>query len=420
MKICNIKQTSDREKIMKKIPFIFLAMVLILTDHAVALSGEQTPFNVTSVVSVPHLAPGDKNIGIEFYLFNNRDVSMDMIRIYLFLRYPFSASLSPNNKLGELNYPGYLIATGGSGDEYTSYFNLAPYMSKKNFFKIDVDRNAKYGKYDIPYTIFYNTQKEYNGKITLEIMGDTLVEITNFSIASNDSKVEPGDIFRAIVEFENVGDNEIKWLKLKLNPMDKSLVPVSSSSEHIFKEILQGSKKESEFIFSIEKDAPAKNYQMELSLTYMDERGVEYNETTLMGIVAAGRAKLDIAKKTTEPAKIIENKPFTLTMKIENTGTGNANGVTASIESGFEGDTLAYLGEIKKDDYSNAIFTLNSAGSRKETSILRISYEDDFGKHEIQKNLILVVNPADGQNTLSIILGVIVLSGGIYFWRRKR
>ena len=91
MKICNIKQTSDREKIMKKIPFIFLAMVLILTDHAVALSGEQTPFNVTSVVSVPHLAPGDENIGIEFYLFNNRDVSLDMIKSSLPVLRPISS-----------------------------------------------------------------------------------------------------------------------------------------------------------------------------------------------------------------------------------------------------------------------------------------------------------------------------------------
>ncbi|VVB95257.1 Uncharacterised protein [uncultured archaeon] len=405
---------------MKKIQFVFLAIILIFVNNAYAQSEGMTQFNVTSVVSVPHLTPGDRNIGIEFTLLNNQDAPANKINIHLFLRYPFSASLSSNNKLGELSYPGYLIGTSGSGDEYTPYFDLGPYMSQKTFFKIDVDRNAKYGKYDIPYTIFYDTDKEFNGKITLQIMGDTLVEIKNFSVATNGSKVEPGEAFKAVIEFENVGDNEIKWLKIKLNPMDKSLVPVSSSTEHIFKDIPQGLKKESEFLFSIEKDAPAKNYQMELILNYMDERGIEYNETKLMGIVAAGRAKLDIAKKTTEPARIKENEPFTLTIKIENTGTGDAKGVTASIESALEGDTLAYLGEIKKDDYSNAIFTINPASSGKVTGILRISYEDDFGTHEIQKDLIVIVNPADRQSSLPIILGMIAVSGGIYFWRRKR
>lgn len=405
---------------MKKITLLFMAIVLVLAENASAQSGGQLPFNVSSVVSVPHLTPGDMNIGIEFSLFNNLDVTENKIKIHLFLRYPFSASLAPNNKLGELNDPGYLIGAGGSGDEYTPYFDLGPSMSRKIYFKIDVDRNAEYGEYDIPYTIYFDTGKEYTGKITLQVMGDTLVEIKNVSVVSRNLKVEPGEVFKVLIEFENVGDNEIKWLKLALSPEDKSIVPFSSSSERIFKDMLQGSQNESEFSFSIEKDAAAKNYQMDLLLTYMDEMGVLHNETKLIGIVAAGSAKLDIAKKTTEPARIIEKEPFTLTMKIENTGTGDAKGVTAILESTLEGDTLAYLGEIKKDDYSNAIFTLNPPGSGKETGVLRINYEDDFGKHEIQKDLILMVNPADGQNNLPIILGIIAVAGGIYFWRRKR
>lgn len=405
---------------MKKMQLICIAILLILADNVGAQSEGQPPFNVTYVISVPYLTPGDRNIGIEFLLFNNLDFTADKLKIHLFMRYPFSASLSPNNKLGELSYPGYLIGTGGSGDEYTPYFDLNPYMSRKTFFNIDVDRNAKSGQYDIPYTIYYSTDKEYTGKITLQIMGDTLVEIKNVTVISEDSHVEPGELFRIVVVIENVGDNEIKWFNLKLNPKDELLVPVSSSSEHIFKDIQHGSRKESEFLFSLEKDAPAKNYQMDIILNYKDERGVEYNDTKLMGIIAAGRAKLDIAKKTTDPARIKENEPFTLTIKIENMGTGNARGVAASIESALEGDTLAYLGEIKKDDYSNAIFTLNPASSGKKTGILRISYEDDFGKHDIQKDLILIVNPADGQNSFSIILGVIAVLCGIYFVRRKR
>jgi LPXTG-motif cell wall-anchored protein len=402
---------------MKRI--VFLILLLILSINALAQS-QQPPFGVTTVVSVPYLSPGDRNIGLEFTVQNNMEISIDNVKIYLFLSSPFSASIPPNNKLGEITYPGYLISSGGAGDEYTEYFNLASNTAHKTFFKIDVDRNAKYGTYDLPYTIFYGQNKQYSGKISLTIMGDTLIDIKNVSLESDNSQIEPGDVFKIAVSFENVGDNEVKWLKLTLNPMDKALIPLSSDSEHVFRDIQAGSKGESEFWFSLEKDAIVKNYPIDLILIYLDERGTTFNETKLVGIVAAGRANLDIAKKTTDPARLKENEPFSLTVKIENTGTGDAKGVTARLESMVEGDTLAYLGEIKKDDYSNAIFSLDTGSSGKKTGILNITYEDDLGRHEIQKELILIVNKGDGENPFLAVIGLIVIAAIFFFWKKRK
>ena len=403
-----------------EIKYELIVLVLLVSAVNAHAQSEQIPFAITTVVSVPHLSPGDRNIGLEFTVQNNKDTSIDNMKIYLFLSYPFSAAIPPNNKLGEITNPGYLIASGGAGDEYTQYFNLGPNSARKNFFKIDVDRNAKYGSYDIPYTIFYDQNKEYSGKITLAIKGDTLIEIKNVSVASNNSQVEPGEVFRMLVTFENVGDNEIKWLKLNLNPRDKTLIPLSSDSERVFKDIPAGSKRESEFLFSLEKDAAVKNYPIDLMLNYLDERGTAFNETKLVGIVAAGRANLDIAKKTTEPARLKEKQPFSLTVKIENTGTGDAKGVTARLDSPLEGDTIAYLGEIKKDDYSNAIFSLDADGSGKKTGILRILYEDDFGKHEIQKELILIVNNGDSNDLFPAMIALAAIAGLIVFFKRRK
>ncbi len=125
---------------------------------------------------------------------------------------------------------------------------------EKHFSRVDIDRGAKYGVYDLPYTIFYDN-KEYNGKITLTIKGETLIEIKNVSVASNNSQVEPGEVFKIQISLENVGDNEIKWLKISLNPKDKALIPLSSDSEMIFKDMPRGSQKNSEIWFSLEKDA---------------------------------------------------------------------------------------------------------------------------------------------------------------------
>lgn len=400
-----------------KIVYMFVMLALLSSSVSAQIG---TPFSVTTVTSVPHLSPGDSNVGLEFTVQNNMDSAVSSVKVYLYLNYPFSASISPNNKLGELSYPGYLIASGGQGNEYTPYFNIGAKSSHRTFFKIDVDRSAKYGTYDLPYTIFYDGGKESSGKITLEVKGETLIEIRKVQVNSNNSAVEPGEVFKIAVSFENVGDNGIKWLKLILNPQDRSLIPLSSDTERIFKDIKQDEKRDTEIWFSLEKDAPVKNYPIDLMLKYIDERGMEYNETRLVGLVASGRAALDIAKKTTEPARIKENEPFTLTVKIENTGTGDASGVAARLESGLSGDTLAYLGEIKKDDYSNAIFTLNGAKGGDKTGLLKISYEDDFGKHEIEKELNLIVSPGSGMNPLIFITGIAVIAGIIYVWKRRK
>ncbi|MBU4221809.1 MAG: hypothetical protein KKD46_06450, partial [Euryarchaeota archaeon] len=115
-----------------------------------------------------------------------------------------------------------------------------------------------------------------------------------------------------------------------------------------------------------------------------------------------------------------EKEPFTLTLKIENTGTGDASGVTAKLESPIEGDMVAYLGEIKKDDYSNAIFTLDGTTGGKKTGILRITYKDDFGENEIQRELDLIVNPGNSSILLPAIIVIVGIAGAIYVWKWRK
>lgn len=398
----------------KQIVSIF-SIIILASGFQVAAAG---PFEVSSVISEPYLNPGDTNVGILLTLQNNQSETLSKVKVHLYLSYPFSASVNPNNKLGELSFPGYLIGTGGSGEEYTQYFDITPNSVHKTIFKVDVDKGAKYGSYELPYSIYYE-KGEYSGKVKILITGNTLVEIESISVDSMDAKVEPGEVFKLNVSLKNAGDTGIKWIKLALEPEDRGLVPLSSDSEFIFKDMSSGSVKETGFMFSLERNAQAKNYPINISLNYMDEKGNEYNENKLVGIVASGRASLEIAKKITEPARVTENEPFLLTIKIENTGTGDARGVTAALESELSGDTLAYLGEIKKDDYSNAIFTLDAAKSGKISGNLKINYEDEFGKHEVKKEVYLIVNPDTGLDPIPIVFGIGIIGMSIYYWKRK-
>jgi hypothetical protein len=51
---------------------------------------------------------------------------------------------------------------------------------------------------------------------------------------------------------------------------------------------------------------------------------------------------------------------------------------------------------------------------------LTLAYEDDFGRHEIQKDLILLINPAEKPNLLPAAIGIIAIAVVVFYWRQKR
>lgn len=402
-------------KIFLIIPILFVLFLITLP------ASSATPFEVTHILSVPYFNPGDENVEIQFIVQNVQDTRISNARVYLYMDYPFSASITPNNILGELSYPGYLIGTGQTGYEYTEKFNLGPGRSRKTLFKIDVDRNAGYGSHEIPYTVFYDYQgeKEYNGKITVNVSGYTLVDVTNVDVISNDMAIEPGETFGVNILLENVGENLIKWLRLSLIPEDSAVVPVTSDSEQIFTNIPHGDVRSGNFNFSVEKDADVKNYGLNMILNYKDETGAEFNDSRVVGVAVLGKGGLEIAKKTTDPSRITTGEPFILTLKVENSGTGDAKGVSATLESSFEGDTLAYLGEIEKDDYANAIFSLEAEDDGTFDGVLRINYEDDYGKHEVSHSIQFMVVSRERSGTI-LFFAILVILVGLGLWKMKK
>jgi len=397
---------------MKIIIFLFVVMLLVVPVCA------EAPFSVITVVTPPRVNPGDSGVAVQMALQNTGDVTLNDVRIYLFLKYPFTASYRPNDRLNEAYYEGYIIGTGTVPDLHTPGLSVGSDQIKRTTFKVDVARNAEYGYYDLPYTIFYDS-KAYNGKITLHVMGSTLVDVLGIEIVAVDGVVEPGEDFKVNVLLENVGDNKIKWLKLALNPADDEIVPISSDAEQVFRDLDGGVKIDARFNYSVQKDADAKNYPLNIELDYMDETGARFNETKIVGVPVLGRGDLAIAKKSTEPARITGGEDFTLTLKIENTGTGDAEGVSVSL-LGIDGDTVAYLGEIEKDDYANAIFTLAPIGEGTQEVTVNIAYGDDYGDHETVKEITLVASAAQQESSLPLLALVILVVAGIFFWKWRK
>ena len=329
------------------------------------------------------------------------------VKVYLDLSSPFSAS----NKESDQFVIGNLTT-----------------IPKGAFFVVDVGSGAAYGNYKIPVIIETNRGKYYE-EIEVKVIGDTLVSVEDFTIDGvKANTVDPGTIFNVNLRLKNVGGNRLQWIKVVLDTKDSGIVPVSSSLTKTFQDLRPGEYVVASYDLSIGKDIVPKNHMMTLVLTFQDNLGVTYTQNEVLGLKIRGQPQLELARRTTDPTRLIQNEPFVLTLKIENIGTTDADNVKVKIESPFSGDSESYLGKIQKNEYANAVFALNSGDSSGEVKCkLILTYYDDNGSNSIEKEFFVSVNAvpksSGAQIAASLILPIILLvliAGGLLFYRKKR
>lgn len=397
---------------------LVICVLVVSIYHTIYVAAEEPgiPFDVTTVIKKPYLSPDDKGAEIEFIFQNKVASSIDNVRVFLFMQPPFSASRqSVFEKDMNLDY---IIGTGVNEDLHTRGFILGNGQMSKTRFKIDVDKNARYGYYELPYTIYYDYDgvKTYAGKVKVRVAGNTLIEIAEVTI--DNKEIKPGDNFRINITLRNAGDNGIKWVKVALLPEDAGIIPVSSASEKVFNDLPSNLQYIASFGYSIDKVIPPGNYLMAVYLNYQDENGVFFNETRNIGIKVTDNSNLDIASIKIDPQRIYAGENVILTIRIENNGQGDAKSVKAEIDTPLKGEKTAFLGTIKSDEDAPAVYALKTEESGEINYNLRITYKDDRGEHVKDQPLMLVVYPGNADNTPFIFLGALVIPA--YFYWRKR
>ncbi len=400
--------------VLKKIVICLLVASFYYISYAAA-EEMSTSFDVTPVIRKPYLNPDDKGAEIEFVLQNKQASAVDNVRVYLFLQPPFSASY--RSALQEEMNLDYIVGTGVNEDVHTQGFVLGEGQTSKTRFKIDVDKNAKYGNYELPYTIYYNYNgvKTYSNKIKLHIAGTTLIEIAD--VMMDKKEIKPGDNFQISVSLRNAGDNEIKWVKIALNSQNAQIIPLSSASEKVFNDMSSNIIYSASFDFTTDKGMSPKNYPMTVSLNYQDENGRIFNETKNIGVKVIDNSNLDIASITIDPQRIYAGEDAVLTIRMENNGQGDAKSVKAEIDIPLKGEKTAFLGTIKPDEDAPAVYVFKTENSGEINYTLKITYKDDRGEHVKEQPLTLVVYPRNSNNTPFLFLGALVIPAYLY-WRK--
>jgi hypothetical protein len=357
----------------------------------------------------PYLVAGDQNVSIGILLLNKSNVDLEDIHAQLLLSYPFSPSVVTSPTLRS---------------DIFNVRNLDRNSSSKILFKIDVDRGARYGDYEIPlivdYTIDTMPYKE-TFAIKLHIVGETLLDVVE---VRTEKSVEVGHEFEIEMKIRNVGQNAIEWLKVSLTLDKNSSVISEESSELIFRNLKSGGTVTALFTLTTKRDISPDNYLLPMVLTYQDEAGQVHESSETLGITVLGKAEVDIAGIKMTPEQVRAGDRVTLAIQLDNTGTGDARAVSGTLS--FSSLTLqSYSGEIKRGD-SGALFF--SFPVPKDATLdvpytLSIAYEDDFGAHAFDTPGKLNLEQGGGTEgtpvygaIVAIVLLVVILA---WLWRRR-
>jgi len=142
-------------------------------------------------------------------------------------------------------------------------------------------------------------------------------------------------------------------------------------------------------------------------ISYKAIDGTPVTQPANIDLVLEGKAELGIVSVDTNPSPLVDSQPFDFTIRIENTGTGDAKQVAATIDLPAEGTKEAFIGKIKPGDDAPALFLIEGMKGGTYPYNLSVTYTDDLGNHTFVRPMILRVPPSD--NFGGVILGIIIL-----------
>jgi hypothetical protein len=226
--------------------------------------------------------------------------------------------------------------------------------------------------------------------------------------------VNPGDDFTVRVVLNNDGQSRADQITVAINSTTPSITPTTPSTYHI-DSLFKGQNTTLDMVFSSDKKAPIGLNRVLLTLTYANADGTLNTQTEILGIHVKGKAKIGIASVSVDPVRIKKGDPVTLIIRLENTGTDNANSVKASIDLPMSGGKDAFVGKIEPNNDAPAVFVLQAGNAGTYPYNLTVRYEDDYGVQTRVETLQMTV--LDGDSSGLILLGLLLVVGaGAGYW----
>ncbi|MFA5267291.1 MAG: S-layer protein [Methanoregula sp.] len=309
------------------------------------------------------------------------------------------------NDIGVLSDDFARVGELGPGQSTTITFSIrAPEKSGMYFPAVWIDTTGgRSTRYPIPVNV--NTASGIQKQAIL-IMDSSLPGTVN-----------PGDEIPVTLTVNNAGQLLADDVTLKIINVSGSVAPKSTDLYHLGT-VGSGQQKTVNIVLLSDKDASSGLIRIPVAISYNALDGTPVTEETGIDIMMKGKAELGFVTVDTSPARLTEGTPFDLTIRVENTGTGEAKQVSATVDLPVEGKKEAFIGKIKPGNDAPVIFLLEGAQAGNHPYTLTIHYTDDMGEHTMTREMNLRVPPTDQAGNIILILVILAILGfiGYRYW----
>jgi hypothetical protein len=225
----------------------------------------------------------------------------------------------------------------------------------------------------------------------------------------------PGDDISAELTVENTGLTRASDISIVVNSTVKSIA-LTSTGRYYIASLDPGEKSTISLRFASDRNTPVGINPVTLAVSYNNMDGTTERQIETLGIPFKGRAEISVSSVTTDPVRPVPGNPFTLVVRVENTGTDRATSVRATLDSGFAGTKDAFIGSIDKDSDAPAIFSLQATKDGTVPAAISISYNDEYGSHTVNETTAIMTSPASSFPLIVAIILILCAGAGAAYW----
>jgi len=259
--------------------------------------------------------------------------------------------------------------------------------------------------------IWIDTLGGQSTKYPIQVNVDTPVGIQKQALiiigSTINGTVTPGDEIPVTISIDNEGQLLADDVTLKISNVSTYLAPEYTDTYDIGL-LNPGDEKSVNAVLLSDKSTTPGLVQVPITISYKAIDGTQIDQPSSIDLKLDGKAELGIVSVDTNPSPLVDSTPFDLTIRVENTGTGDAKQVSATVDLPAPGTKEAFIGKISPGDDAPALFLIEGMKGGTYPYNLTVSYTDDLGSHTFVRPMSLRVPPTDSSG--SVIFGIIVLA----------
>jgi len=318
--------------------------------------------------------------------------------------------------------PDSTIILKNDNDRIINEGNIIKYGAVVETYLLHIDPRAVSGIYEVKFEAHWTSndqQRETDRTFNVLVRGVPQLAISNITI--NPELISPQDTFNITFSVSNEGTGIAREVQVNAATGGLPFVPIGADTK-IIKNLDPGEAIQLNFRLLVKDKTIISSYSIPIKMEYKDENGKNMSSSSFVGIKVLGDAELSIGNIKTEPQNPAKGDLVTVTMRIENSGNGDAKSVKVSLDIPFEGTKTAFLGKIKPDDDAPGVFTFYATESGNIPYTAAIESEDDLGKHTVKEALTLNVRNTNANGLIIPVIVVVVVAGAFVFYpfRRKK